>query len=67
LPRNEAFADVPPSDLDEILADTDLLTSILTYHVVAGESLSAADLAEAGSVTSVQGGEPGSPPMKTVH
>ncbi len=56
-PSNEAFADVPPSDLDEILADTNLLTSILTYHVVAGESLSAADLAEAGSVTSVQGGE----------
>ena len=56
-PSNEAFADVPPSDLDAILADTELLTSILTYHVVAGESLSAADLAEAGSVTSVQGGE----------
>ena len=56
-PSNEAFAGVPPSDLDAILADTELLTSILTYHVVAGESLSAADLAEAGSVTSVQGGE----------
>jgi transforming growth factor-beta-induced protein len=56
-PSNEAFADVPPSDLDAILADTELLTSVLTYHVVAGESLSAADLAEAGSVTSVQGGE----------
>jgi transforming growth factor-beta-induced protein len=56
-PSNEAFAGVPPSDLDAILADTELLTSILTYHVVAGESLSAAELAEAGSVTSVQGGE----------
>ena len=56
-PSNEAFADVPPSDLDAILADTELLTSILTYHVVAGESLSAADLAEAGNVTSVQGGD----------
>jgi transforming growth factor-beta-induced protein len=56
-PSNEAFAAVPASDLDAILADTDLLTSILTYHVVAGESLSAADLAEAGRVTSVQGGE----------
>jgi Fasciclin domain len=57
LPRNEAFADVPPSDLDAILADTELLTSVLTYHVLAGESLSAADLTEAGSLTSVQGGE----------
>jgi transforming growth factor-beta-induced protein len=56
-PSNEAFADVPPSDLDAILADTELLTDILSYHVVAGQSLSAADLAEAGSVTSVQGGE----------
>lgn len=56
-PSNEAFASVPPSDLDAILADPDLLTSVLTYHVVAGESLSAADLAEAGSVTSVQGGD----------
>jgi transforming growth factor-beta-induced protein len=56
-PSNEAFAAVPASDLDAILADTELLTSILTYHVVAGDSLSAADLAEAGSVTSVQGGE----------
>ena len=56
-PSNEAFAAVPPSDLDAVLADTDLLTSILTYHVVAGESLSGAELAEAGSVTSVQGGE----------
>lgn len=56
-PSNEAFAAVPPSDLDAILADTELLTSILTYHVVAGESLSAADLAAAGSATSVQGGE----------
>ena len=55
-PSNEAFAGVPPSDLDAILADTELLTRLLTYHVVAGESLSAAELAEAGSVTSVQGG-----------
>jgi Fasciclin domain len=28
-PSNEAFADVPPSDLDAILADTELLTSVL--------------------------------------
>ena len=56
-PSNEAFADVPPSDLDAILADPELLTSVLTYHVVAGQALSAADLADAGEVTSVQGGE----------
>ena len=56
-PSNEAFADLPPSALDAALADTELLTSVLTYHVVAGESLSAAELGEAGTVTSVQGGE----------
>ena len=42
-PNNEAFAAVPPAELDAILADPDLLTDILTYHVVAGESWSAAE------------------------
>ncbi len=56
-PSNEAFAAVPQADLDAILADNGLLTSILTYHVVAGASLSVAELVAAGTVTSVQGGE----------
>jgi transforming growth factor-beta-induced protein len=56
-PNNEAFAAVPEADLDAILADTDQLISILTYHVVAGESLSSADLLEAGTVTTAQGDE----------
>jgi uncharacterized surface protein with fasciclin (FAS1) repeats len=56
-PNNEAFAAVPEADLDAILADTDLLTNILTYHVVAGQRWSSAELVEAGSVTTVQGGE----------
>jgi uncharacterized surface protein with fasciclin (FAS1) repeats len=34
-------------------ADRELLTSILTYHVVGGESLDMASLAEAGSITTV--------------
>ena len=55
-PVNDAFAAIPPADLDAVLADTDLLTSILTYHVVAGEMLSSADLIEAGEVETVQGG-----------
>ena len=41
-PNNEAFAKIPPEDLDGILANTEWLTSILLYHVVIGESLSAA-------------------------
>ena len=55
-PTNDAFAAIPPADLDAVLADTDLLTSILTYHVVAGESMSSADLIAAGSVDTVNGG-----------
>ncbi len=56
-PTNDAFAAIPPADLDAVLADTDLLTSILTFHVIAGESLSSADLVELGTATSVNGGE----------
>ena len=56
-PTNDAFAAIPAADLEAVLADTDLLTSILTYHVVAGESLSSADLIELGSVTTVNGAD----------
>ena len=55
-PTNDAFAKIPADTLNAVLADpTGQLTEILTYHVVAGESLDAAALAEAGEVTSVQG------------
>ena len=54
-PYNEAFAAIPEDDLNAILADQEMLTSILTYHVVAGEQLDLADLAEAGTVTTVEG------------
>ena len=56
-PNNEAFAAIPPADLDGILANTEWLTTILLYHVVIGQSLSAADLAAAGSVETAQGDE----------
>jgi uncharacterized surface protein with fasciclin (FAS1) repeats len=56
-PTNDAFAAIPAADLEAVLADQDLLTSILTYHVVAGESLSSADLIELGTVTTVNGEE----------
>ncbi|MDZ7707599.1 MAG: fasciclin domain-containing protein [Trueperaceae bacterium] len=36
-PTDAAFAKIPADTLDAILADTELLTAILTYHVVAGE------------------------------
>ncbi len=35
-PTDEAFAKIPQAQLNAILADKELLTSILTYHVVAG-------------------------------
>jgi transforming growth factor-beta-induced protein len=54
-PVNDAFAAIPADQLNAILADKDLLTSILTYHVIAGEQLSSADLIKAGSVTTVNG------------
>ena len=66
-PSNEAFADVPQSDLDAILADTELLTNILTYHVVAGGLLERGRPGRGGSVTSVQGGELTFTTEKTVH
>ncbi|MFT4261866.1 MAG: fasciclin domain-containing protein [Nocardioides sp.] len=36
-PTNDAFAKLPKADLDKVLADKDLLTKILTHHVVAGQ------------------------------
>jgi uncharacterized surface protein with fasciclin (FAS1) repeats len=56
-PTNDAFAAIPEEDLNAVLADQELLTSILTYHVVGGESLDAAALGEAGSAASVNGAE----------
>ncbi len=56
-PTNDAFAKIPAADLQAVLADNDLLTSILTLHVVPGEQLDAAALAEAGSVATVNGQE----------
>jgi uncharacterized surface protein with fasciclin (FAS1) repeats len=56
-PANPAFDALPEGTLDTVLADIDLLTSILTLHVVAGEQLSSADLAELDSVTTVNGAD----------
>ncbi len=54
-PTNDAFAAIPADQLDAVLADTELLTSILTFHVIAGEKMSSADLIEAGTATTVNG------------
>ena len=39
-PDNAAFAKIPEAKLKELLADKTKLTSILTYHVVAGKVMS---------------------------
>ena len=53
-PTNDAFAKIPEADLSAVLADKDMLTKILTLHVVPGK-MSAAELLAAGSVASVEG------------
>ncbi|HWG93052.1 MAG TPA: fasciclin domain-containing protein [Mycobacteriales bacterium] len=52
-PTNDAFAAIPEADLQAVLADQELLTSILTYHVV-GETIEPEQL-ENGSFTTLQG------------
>ena len=54
-PTDEAFAKIPKADLDALLNDKAKLTSVLTYHVVAGKVM-AADV-KAGKVKTVQGSE----------
>jgi len=43
-PTNAAFAALPDGVLDAVLADEDLLTSVLLFHVVADHELYAEDL-----------------------
>ncbi|MEV8634152.1 fasciclin domain-containing protein [Streptosporangium sp. NPDC051023] len=54
-PTNDAFAKIPKTTLDKVLADKATLTKILTYHVVAGRK-SPADLGAA-SFATLQGGD----------
>lgn len=36
-PTDDAFADVPKDDLDALAKDSDMLTKVLTYHVIPGQ------------------------------
>ena len=56
-PSNDAFAKIPADQLNAVLADKELLTQILTLHVVAGEELDAGMLADTDSVATVNGQE----------
>jgi len=54
-PTDQAFA-VLGSDLDEILADEDLLNTILTYHVAEG-ALTSGDLESGQAITTLEGSD----------
>ncbi len=52
-PTDDAFAKIDPATIETLKTDSDLLTSILTYHVVAGQ---ASPAQVAGDHKTVQGG-----------
>ena len=53
-PSNDAFAKVPAADLQALLADKEMLTQVLTYHVV-GQPIAPEELGTAGPFDSLQG------------
>ena len=55
-PVNSAFEAFSEEELNGLLEDTETLTSVLTLHVAEGQN-DAEALTEAGTVTSLQGGE----------
>jgi uncharacterized surface protein with fasciclin (FAS1) repeats len=55
-PTDEAFAALPEGTVAALLNDIPTLTSILTYHVVAGKVMST-DLSDDMTATTVQGGD----------
>ncbi|MFM1752065.1 MAG: hypothetical protein RL119_1027 [Actinomycetota bacterium] len=54
-PVDSAFTALPPETLDAVNADLNLLTAVLTYHVVDGEKLTLADLPDGTVLTTLQG------------
>ncbi|MEY4362600.1 MAG: hypothetical protein RL391_1906 [Actinomycetota bacterium] len=54
-PNDAAFSELPASTLDAVFADPALLTAVLTYHVVAGEAISADSLVDGQELTTLQG------------
>jgi len=52
-PLDSAFEALPAATLNAVLADADLLATVLTYHVVAGALTT--DMLEAGTLTTVAG------------
>lgn len=55
-PINSAFDKIDPTMMEDVMADTEALTGILTYHVIP-EQLSSADLVDGGTFATVNGAE----------
>lgn len=55
-PTDDAFAALPEGTVEGLLADTDALTAILTYHVVPGAVMSG-DLSDGMTAATVNGAE----------
>jgi uncharacterized surface protein with fasciclin (FAS1) repeats len=55
-PTDEAFSNLPKGTVESLLKDKDILTKILTYHVVLGKVM-AEDVTGMKSVKTLQGGE----------
>jgi uncharacterized surface protein with fasciclin (FAS1) repeats len=56
-PANSAFEELSEQELNELLADQQQLTEVLTYHVLGDEELSLQQLVDEGTVNTLQGGE----------
>ncbi|HEY0137026.1 MAG TPA: fasciclin domain-containing protein [Nannocystis sp.] len=54
-PDDEAFAKIPKPELDRLLKDKKKLANVLNYHIVSGAALTATEIAEMPSVSSVAG------------
>ena len=56
-PTDDAFALLGQDVIDALLADTDTLSDILTYHVISGEVDSSAAISSAGSLVEMVNGD----------
>ena len=54
-PTDDAFQNVPAATLDAVFADPSLLAAVLTFHVVAGQNLTLADMPDGTVLTTLQG------------
>jgi uncharacterized surface protein with fasciclin (FAS1) repeats len=54
-PTDDAFATVPAATMDAVFADPALLAAVLTFHVVAGQNLTLAEMPDGTVLTTLQG------------